>query len=84
MKKIIVIICMTVFVMGCGNNPIKCYNAVQEKYSNEEVITLPGNRYQFLVRIPNGEIRFVRTFNAFSTKITEDVRVFTAKNPIDK
>jgi hypothetical protein len=79
MKKVINIIPLTVFLCGCGGNPINARNEVLNTFPNSEITPLSGKAYQFIVRDTNEAIWEVNCLNFMDDKISAKTQLFPAK-----
>lgn len=52
---LIVSICSTFVLSGCGNDTYKM-NCIREEFPNAEVIRIPNSDHEFIIRKNNGEI----------------------------
>jgi hypothetical protein len=84
MKKIrlivMSIVLMGLFGTGCGEgvDASKCRQSVMEELEAEEIQTIPGLDYRFIVRMDDGSIVYAETMGWNSSKVTSKSVLFPA------
>jgi len=70
-KSALIGLLAVVLLTGCaGHNSAACFQVVMDAYPDSKVKVLPGFKFRFLVKRPNGDIIFVKTMNNTNTDIT--------------
>lgn len=77
--KYIIAIMSLVILTGCGDgwSTAECYQAVQKKYPDSQVSTMPKHDYAFLVLKPDGTVLIAKTMS-LKAEVTKEIIVFPA------
>ena len=78
MKKLLsgVLLTAALLMTGCGSDAGGCYRSVVDAYPDSEIRISPRSSYEFFIRTPDGDIRYVRTWNKTDVDISYDVLLF--------
>jgi hypothetical protein len=80
--KAIVAASMALCLMpGCNRDAYdgyECYKTVVSSYPGDVVISLPDEKFRFIVKKEDGSIVYVKTMDPYSTKITYEYTAIPA------
>lgn len=82
MKKLFLIglCCLPLILTGCHQASVATsLNYIQQAFPNSEVATIPGDKYEFIVRDTNNAIYYVACLSGDNDNITDSVKILPAK-----